>query len=129
MTDPVSHYLPARLPGLDIEVALARLGNDTELYLDLIEDYREMLKDFACQFRGFAAGLDAEGARRGAHSLKGAAGTMGALILQGSAKALEQACKQGDLGQALALLPQVENDIAEVLDSLARICRIHEITD
>jgi len=113
--------LPVRLPGLDIAEALARLGNDVGLYLDLTGAYGEVIRDFVDQFRLLVGSLDDQGARRSAHTLKGAAGTIGAGALQLSASALEQVCRQGDLGQAMTLLPAVENDIAEVLASLARI--------
>jgi len=113
--------LPARLPGLDIELALVRLGHDTGLYIELAGAYTEVLREFSGQFRTFVVSGDIEGARRCAHTLKGAAGTMGADTLQNSAKDVETACKNKNVGLAHTLLPVVERDIAEVLGSLSAV--------
>lgn len=117
-TTPPNH-LPLRLAGLNIEAAMDRLDNDGALYVKLAGAYGPMLKAFASRFRALVAADDAVEARRHAHTLKGAAGTIGAETLEASARALEDACKNNDAKQTQLLLPTVENDIAEVLGSIA----------
>lgn len=76
-------------------------------------------RGFAETFMRAQQSEDPEGATRAAHSLKGAAGNIGAMGIQLAAQALESACTQRDTEKAIqSALKQVINELAPVIDGL-----------
>ena len=63
---------------------------------------------------------DAATARRHAHSIKGAAGTVGAVALQSVAFGIEQAAQDANLGSAYDLFPSLEKAFDDLATRLAR---------
>ncbi len=63
---------------------------------------------------------DAEGLRRAAHALKGAAGNVGALVLAGICRELEGRGREGWLEGLDALLARGEAELQQVLEALPR---------
>lgn len=107
-------------PGLNIPDALKRLDGDEHLYANLLqlfmEDHAHALEDL----RALVDSGDLKQARELAHSLKGAAGNLGAPALQTTASALEQALKD----EERALLPDLLASLAS-----AEQCALEEIRD
>jgi HPt (histidine-containing phosphotransfer) domain-containing protein len=105
------------LEGFDVDRALGRTGGN-------VARYRRFLTSFARGYHGFAArqedaqgAEDWESARRNAHTLKGSAGTVGAVGLQDAAERLEQACVDEDPAEARRRL----GDVAAQLDRALRM--------
>jgi len=113
--------LPLRLPGLDIGDGVQRIGGDSDFFVEMVKDYCEVFLDFDARFRNLISRKDYLTARREAHSLKGAAGNISAKDLFTTAKALEHACNGKDDTQILKLLLLVEEDLAIVKTSAARL--------
>ncbi len=91
--------LPA-LPGVDVESALRRLHGRTESYLRLLASFAAHHGgDIAALRASLAEGRNGD-AQRIAHTLKGAAGMLGATLVQEQATALEQALREGHGGSA-----------------------------
>lgn len=109
------------LPGLNIRQAVARLDGDRDLYLEMLGEYCAANRRFAATFRGLVSRGELKAARRAAHSLKGAAGNMGADDLQRAALALEQACSAEAIDQITERLPAVETALARVLAAAATL--------
>jgi two-component system sensor histidine kinase/response regulator len=83
----------ADIPGFDVRRGLQCVGGRRETYLRLLRQFvAEQAGDAAEIDRQLAAG-DAIAARRSAHSLKGAAGALGATRLQAAAGELEVAIR------------------------------------
>lgn len=79
-------------PRLDTATAISNLGGDRALYAMVVQTF---LDDLPNQFAVLEAGLaqgDYATARRGAHTIKGMAMSVGAERLRQAALALEQAC-------------------------------------
>jgi HPt (histidine-containing phosphotransfer) domain-containing protein len=107
------------LPGFDVEGALNRLDGDWEMFVEFVGEYQTEFSTFFDEFRSALETEDWETARRNAHSLKGAAGNIGAVNLQAAAKELEDACKERDVQQVRQQLASVEAAFAEMSQSAA----------
>ena len=103
-------------PGLDAATALKTLGGRERRYLELLDKLaREHGEDLALLHRHLDAG-DRDEARRLAHSLKGAAATLGVVDLREAAATLEQAILAGADGE----LPHLANNVALAQSRLAQ---------
>jgi HPt (histidine-containing phosphotransfer) domain-containing protein len=107
------------VPGFDVTAALARIDGDVELYLGFLEMFRDgNAEEIAGLFSAIARG-DAAEARRRAHSIKGSAGTVGAVQLQIAAAELEGSLKEPEFARDLAA--RVEVEWQQVLASLSAL--------
>ncbi|MDM8548824.1 response regulator [Desulfobacterales bacterium HSG2] len=109
------------LPGLDMAEGLERLGGSRSLYLDILGDFCKSQKGFSSEFLGLTEKKDFKSARSEAHGLKGAAGNISAVNLSAAAKNLEDACERENEEQIRAMLPAVEEALAEVITSFGKM--------
>jgi two-component system sensor histidine kinase/response regulator len=113
---------PMRIPGVDIERALRRVGGSIKLYKKLVFRFSETQTDAVQRIREAIGRSDAETARRDAHTLKGLAATIGATDLAECAGTLESLLKTeetADLDQALAGLEKSLSDFVASLPESA----------
>ena len=117
-SDPPTALPP--LPGIDVEDGLSRTLGDAALYQRLLYRFGHAQGHFAELFaQARYDTTDPHAAERCAHSLKGAAGNIGAHGVQQAAAALEQACKAQANDTTLdALLHQVLEQLLPVLTGL-----------
>jgi two-component system sensor histidine kinase/response regulator len=104
--------VPLEIAGIDTKSALKRTGGNRKRYETLL---RRFAKQQAGAAEGMTAALaagDPATAERAAHSLKGAAGTLGAAELSEAAAKAETAIKTGHL---------VKDALASLSRSLARV--------
>lgn len=118
--------LPDALPGLDVAGGIRRLGGERDFYLEMVAAYLEANRGFEAVIRDFVQKGDFSGARRTAHSLKGAAGNMGAAELQAAAKDIESACADADADRIQGLLPAAAVAMERVADSVERLLALAE---
>jgi len=104
-----------KLPGMDIEEGLVRLGRSWELYVDILESYCDHYRNAVAEFTEMLSGKDYAEARKMAHSLKGASGNVSATDLRNAAEALEIACSDGDDERAWTSLKQIDAALAQVV--------------
>jgi len=78
------------IPGLDAEAGLRYLGGRVPSYVRLLRRFAEEHSNDAASISAFVAAGDYKAAREVAHSLKGVAGTLGAVRLQALVAGLEQ---------------------------------------
>jgi CheY-like chemotaxis protein len=90
--DPMSRDVLS-IAGIDTESGLKRTGDKRERYELLLREFAKQEAGAVEQIRTALAAGDAATARRGAHSLKGAAGTLGATTLAKEAAKAEAAIK------------------------------------
>ena len=97
--------LPPDIKGIDVRAGLTRTGGNLKRYEALLRKFAEQQEGAVGTIRRALAVGDAATAERTAHSLKGAAGTLGAATLSQSASEAEATIKAG-LGtdEALELL-------------------------
>jgi CheY-like chemotaxis protein len=87
---------PAALPGLDLEVSLRSLNNNWETMKMLLGAFREEYLTAAADYRGFRDAGDTGRCLASLHSLKGAAGMLGATRLPSAIANLEKAIAARD---------------------------------
>lgn len=111
---------PLQLPGIDTEAGLKNVRGKESLYRKILKTFHATQADFAAQFAAARAAGDQETATRVAHTLKGSAGTIGALQLMAEASTLQYACAKSDaeIEQALA---GVLGELNRVLDGIAQL--------
>ncbi len=146
--------LPPDIKGIDVRAGLTRTGGNLKRYEALLRKFAEQQEGAVGTIRRALAVGDAATAERTAHSLKGAAGTLGAATLSQAASEAEATIKAG-LGadEALELLARSldvalsgiraglpeeaggngsgapNGDPASVMEPLARLKRLLETDD
>jgi two-component system sensor histidine kinase/response regulator len=115
----------AAIPGLDSQFGLHAVRDRLSSYCRLLRRFSDSHDgDFARIRNRLTSGENGE-ARRLAHSLKGASGTLGATTLRASAAALEQAIKDGQPAADLAaLVAEAERDYGELRQHLRALLPI-----
>ena len=106
--------------GIDVPAGLRRTGGNRKRYVALLRKFAEQQTDTVATIQAALAAGDAATAERAAHSLKGAAGTLGASALSEAAARVELAIKSGGdvLGSVKALslvLDRVLTDLSAAL--------------
>jgi signal transduction histidine kinase/CheY-like chemotaxis protein/HPt (histidine-containing phosphotransfer) domain-containing protein len=141
--------LPASLPGFDLDAAVARLGGDRSAVAAVLWRFAQDFAEVPGQVVALVSAGDRDGAARVAHTVKGTAGTVGAVQAQAAAARLEQELRAGapptvqSFGEALrqavdAIVARVPQPAAEaaapdreafgdVLARLARLLNDHEL--
>jgi two-component system sensor histidine kinase/response regulator len=95
------------IEGIDTEGALKRLGNKRERYEVLLRKFAEKQSGSVVAVRTALAAGDRAGAERELHSLKGAAGSLGAIAIAERAVECERTLREGgDLEASLKTLEQ-----------------------
>ncbi|SBW09413.1 putative Histidine kinase [uncultured delta proteobacterium] len=107
------------LPGLNVEAALSRLGNNREMYIKILRQFLRTQARGGELFAGAAAAGDKETQKRIAKTLRGLGNSIGATILATSAAMLENALQSG-AGSEVA---DAEKDTFEALDSVIATLR------
>ncbi len=101
--------------------ALARIDNDNEIYLDLIETFLELgVLDFTLLRTSLAQGKDKEVAHQ-IHQVKGASLTLGADNLAHAASLLEKSLRSGAGGDHNTMLDDLQSCYRESVTELASI--------
>lgn len=110
------------IPGIDTKIGLLTTAQNEKLYRKLLTKFRDNYSDFNASFDAAQAADDETAAERTAHTLKGVAGNIGAVVLQAKAAELEHACKDKQSPQQLApILQAVVAEIALILPGLTNI--------
>ncbi|HJV93121.1 MAG TPA: response regulator, partial [Azonexus sp.] len=118
-TDAEKLALPSVLPGIDMAAGLARTLGDNTFYRLLLIRFRDSNRDFVQDFRAACSGVDTSAPERVAHTLKGAAGTIGAWNLHVVAGELEQACAASASAERIGtLLARTDTELRLVINGL-----------
>lgn len=104
-----------RIAGLDVEAGLYYAAKSRDLYVTILGAFATNNATAVAKTRAALSAQDFATARRGMHSLKGTAGTIGAKELQKVAKAAEQAMAGNQIEEAREALRIVEEHIEPLL--------------
>jgi CheY-like chemotaxis protein/HPt (histidine-containing phosphotransfer) domain-containing protein len=120
--EPGAGGLFDQLCGIDVALGLRNTLQRPELLLKQLRRFRQGQLGFGDRYRQAIERADFDTATRLAHTLKGTAGTIGAVEVQARAKALEDVSTQGAAPTELrALLEPLLYELESVLQSLARL--------
>jgi HPt (histidine-containing phosphotransfer) domain-containing protein len=106
------------IPGIDRVAGLRRVAGNEALLEKLLLDFHRDYTASAERIRAAIAEDRLSDAERQVHTLKGVAGNIGAMELHRTAQELDTALHLGDLGKARTLLPDLERDLALVIEGL-----------
>ncbi|MDB5846288.1 MAG: hypothetical protein JWP29_40, partial [Rhodoferax sp.] len=110
------------LDGIDTQAGLARTLNNPALYQRLLLRFLEGQAGFVARFDTALARADTEQVRLDAHTLKGTAGSIGAMAVALAADALEHGCDTGaDAASLAALAAAVQHELTPVLAALVAL--------
>jgi two-component system sensor histidine kinase/response regulator len=112
----VTDRLP-QLDGLDTTQGLQNMGGSTALYVKLLREFPPKNAEAGQNIRAARKEGQEEKAVRIAHSVKGAAGSLGAKHLQETARELEEGLRQGDEEKEL------ETSLIRFETALERLCQ------
>jgi two-component system sensor histidine kinase/response regulator len=114
---PQAQQIPAGGHILQVETGLQQLMGDRALYLQILRRFRQRYPDTADQARAALAAGDGDGAQRAIHTLKGAAGMIGAQQVYMLATTLEPACA-GPAAACAAPLAQLEQALRSLISAI-----------
>ncbi len=111
--------LPPVLKGIDIAYALNNIGGDEQLLLSVMQKFAQAQHDAVSNIRHALSEGESDLACRHAHTLKGLAGTIGAVALQRRAEQVEHTIAKGTtLGQLTADLDALEASLGEIVTTI-----------
>jgi len=108
----------ADLAGIDLDDVLARVAGDWDVLAELAVDFAAEFSDFDTRVGSEIEAGDLQTVQRSLHSLKGAAGNMGAHALSALAREGEAALRAGQVDQARAQLVPLAEELHLVCASL-----------
>jgi PAS domain S-box-containing protein len=116
---PAETTMPDALPGIDMAAGRSRTMGDEAFFRSLLICFRDSQRNFAQDFSAACTGADVTAPERLAHTLKGAAGTIGAWNLHATAGELEEACaKSASATQTGPLLDRTTAELDLVIAGL-----------
>jgi two-component system, sensor histidine kinase and response regulator len=107
-----------QLAGIDTAQGLKRLLGNQKVYTNILRKFGQDFQEAAETIKNLAAAGKEQDAIILAHTIKGAAGNIGAVELQEAAAAVEKWFKEGGQGLPEAAYPEFFTSLARVLDSL-----------
>jgi two-component system sensor histidine kinase/response regulator len=121
--------LPDSLPGIDIADGLRRIGGNREFYRGILLKLGANFAASPAELRRLLGDAQTEEARRLAHTLKGAAGNVGATELQAASASLELAIANGDGDAFAAGMAAVDEAFGVVTQALATLAEPPTVSD
>lgn len=109
------------LPGFNIASTLENLQCDLPTFKKILLTFYRQRKNNCDEIAGMLAQGEVMQARELLHGIAGSSGYLGAAQLHQAAKNMEEACKTGDIGVVMDLLPQFRRRFEEVMDGLAEL--------
>ena len=116
----------ANLPGVEVPSVLARLGGDVDLVVDLLDRFRKNQLGVVALLREHVCSGNPTAAARVAHTLRGVAANVGANHVFEVAAELEEVLKQPTPQETDELLKRLDQELALVMDGIARLPRRSE---
>ena len=111
----------SELPGVDVAAGLAIVRGNLKLYSRLLSVFLGNYRTFETDFRAAQSNADdPQAALRAAHSLKSAAGSIGARSIQEKAKQLEFACRENKQNID-ELVTAVVSDLQPLIEDLSNL--------
>lgn len=118
---PPGTTAPFKLPGVDVQAGMQRLGGNQALYLELLQDFCKTYGKPEDEIRRLIAEDNTGGARRLVHTIKGTAGNLSAVSVSYSAAELEKELEQSQPDNLPELLGNFSESLRQLQRSLDRM--------
>lgn len=102
----------------DLSTALTRMDGAEDLLCDVIDVFLEDYQSSVVQLRRAGASGSIPDFERAAHTIKGAASNFAATSTVNLALRAETLCRQGNLSEAIQLMPAIEAEIEALAQEL-----------
>ncbi len=119
---PVEEASPAPHQAIDVPELMERIDGDLGFVAELLEIFSEDYPQKMKAIRSCIQSSDADGLKRGAHSLKGALGNLAAVHAASLAARLEQIGASGDVEGARLVLDELDEELPRVVSSMNELC-------
>jgi HPt (histidine-containing phosphotransfer) domain-containing protein len=116
--EPRPDAQPPSIPGIDSLELLERIGEDLDLFWDVLGEFSTAYRDTPAQIAA-ALGQDPDRAKELAHTLKGVLGNLAATDLFAACKALDDAIRERRTEAYPALLASLEQGVPALCDAIA----------
>ncbi|MBF0369690.1 MAG: response regulator [Magnetococcales bacterium] len=116
---PEETALPPSLDGIDMEAGMLNVNGNRKLYLKVLRDIHNRNQETLKQIRAALDRGAADTAQRMAHTLKGVAGTIGAMELQQAASLVEQGVTEPENPELNLLLERLDVALNRILIALS----------
>lgn len=113
-------YRASALPPFNWEAFVRRMGNNRELCKRVLGVFMQDTPRQLALLNQAAANFDLSEAQRAAHSIKGAAASIGAEAIHRAAYDIETAARDGSIKEVRERLPELEWTFASFLEAIAR---------
>ena len=107
-----------KLSAVDLEAALDRLGGDRELYVELVEVFRNECPGVAAEIRRAIDERDLRVLQRSAHTLRGASSNLGAVAVSEAALELERRAATKDVEGSSEQFEILQKEIERMFSEL-----------
>jgi two-component system sensor histidine kinase/response regulator len=115
-------------PGIDTKTGMAAMRGKADKYLDLLDKFLTHHRDAPDLIANTLSSDDKLTAMRHAHSLKGAAGSLGLNSIRSAAAALEAALREGQPGEATAPLLATLSEVHQEIVNILQVTLVHPET-
>ena len=112
---------PIRLPGIDSETGIRRVGGNHHLFLKLVREFGREYQGAADDIQAAIGKGDMETVRRLAHTLKGVAGNLSAKNLQEASRGLEEAAREEKKEVLASLLDTFRLRLGEICETARQL--------
>jgi len=117
--EPCPGDQPPPIPGIDSAELMERVGDDLDLFWDVLGEFSNSYRDTPAQLVA-ALDQDPAAARQLAHTLKGVLGNLAAADLFAACTALHEAIREGHPERYPSLLATLEQGIPALCDAIAQ---------
>ena len=118
---PPGTTVPFKLPGVDVQAGMNRLGGNQALYLELLEDFCKTYGEPEEEIRRLLAEDNTSGAQQLVHTIKGTAGNLSAVSVSFSAAELEKELERSQPDNLPELLGNFSESLRQLQRSLDRM--------
>ncbi|MBF0102416.1 MAG: response regulator [Desulfobacterales bacterium] len=115
---PLSQHNIARIQGIDFNLGLENLGNNLQLYKNVLKLFLNNHKNFYQKFKENIQIKNSDEAYEIIHGIKGVSGNIGANSIYESAKNIESLLRKNDLEHIHELLPALEQQVTQVFNAI-----------
>lgn len=112
--------------GIDVQLGISRLNGNRSVYQKLLNRFSDGHQHFASELKTRAVNGEWAEAQRMAHTMKGLAGTLGMINLQGISQDLESSVQKKDLDELRQKVRQLSDELERILRSIRENVRPEE---
>ena len=113
--------IPENLPGIELEPAMKRLGNNMELFCQILKKFENKYSGVSGELKSLLDAGDLEEAKKLSHTVKGVAGNISAMELQKATGDLETVIAEHRTNDFEGSISKFQSALDRALESVSTI--------